>query len=292
MRKKPKTTNLINSIVWKKPARTSTTLNSADNLTVYRHDTAIFHSYLSVTHCPLIHQRALKRKRLPWVFISRLGRLASHISHDNSLRERGKSKNIALKTNSVHKKKNNKLHFHQRTQFVRNKSQRSEQSSFRPKCKRTWSWIDAHLADLCETIVYVISNYPNDCADIHCGVGFKCVCQGEGVGRTGVCWKPRRSLWVMACQRSTPVSDGVKAQVAPAGPSASTWCSSGHACPVRWCFSTPSSICRTLLPSLSLFSICSFYHLNSWTVLVSMQHAWVNLKYESPRLSLSLLVTL
>lgn len=42
---------------------------------------AIFHSYLSVTHCPLIHQQPLKRKHLLQVFILCLWRLAGHISH-------------------------------------------------------------------------------------------------------------------------------------------------------------------------------------------------------------------
>lgn len=31
--------------------------------------------------------------------------------------------------------------------------------------------------------MHVISNYPNDCADIHGGVGFERVCQGAAVGR-------------------------------------------------------------------------------------------------------------
>lgn len=39
--------------------------------------------------------------------------------------------------------------------------------------------IDACLAELGETIVYIISNYPNGCADIHCGVGFERVSGGQ-----------------------------------------------------------------------------------------------------------------
>lgn len=42
----------------------------------------------------------------------------------------------------------------------------------------------------------------------------------------------------MACQRSTPVSDRIKAQVAPVGPSTSAWCFSGHAGPECWHFCT------------------------------------------------------
>lgn len=34
------------------------------------------------------------------------------------------------------------------------------------------------LANLGETIVYLISNYPNDCADIHCGAGLDHVSRG------------------------------------------------------------------------------------------------------------------
>lgn len=94
---------------------------------------AIFHSYLSVTHCPLIHQQASKRKHLPWVFILCLWRLASHISLNCSVCKRWKSVNIRLKlsqnkTNDVHKKRN-----FSRTQFVREiRSKHPEQSSFWP----------------------------------------------------------------------------------------------------------------------------------------------------------------
>lgn len=43
--------------------------------------------------------------------------------------------------------------------------------------------MDEHLSDLGETLVFVISNYTNKCAEIHCGV-FDSVC-GEGPRRTG-----------------------------------------------------------------------------------------------------------
>lgn len=36
--------------------------------------------------------------------------------------------------------------------------------------------MDEHLADLGETLVFVISNYSNECAEIHRG-GFEAVCQ-------------------------------------------------------------------------------------------------------------------
>lgn len=55
----------------------------------------------------------------------------------------------------------------------------------------------------------------------------------------------------MACQRSTPVSDGPGAQVAPAGPSTSTWCFSGRARPECRHFRTslPSATHRSFSPT-------------------------------------------
>lgn len=61
-------------------------------------------------------------------------------------------------------------------------------------------------------------------------------------------------------------------------------------------FHTPLHLLH-IAPSLSLsllafVVISSVYHLNSWVVLVSLHHTWINLKYECPELSFSLLVTL
>lgn len=85
----------------------------------------------------------------------------------------------------------------------------------------------------------------------------------------------------MACQRSTPVSDGPGAQVAPAGPSTSTWCFSGRARPEcrhfrtslpsathRSFFSPPPHFFFTLLFSHKL----NFFSLKSLPSFHSVEH--------------------
>lgn len=93
---------------------------------------AIFHSYLSVTHCPLIHQQASKRKHLLWVFILCLWRLASHISHKSSVWDGGKGVNITLKQILSTKKREKKD-----TIYHRNKKSTSKHSPSPTKHEKT-----------------------------------------------------------------------------------------------------------------------------------------------------------
>lgn len=108
------------------------------------------------------------------------------------------------------------------------------------------------------------------------GAGRRTARDGRRLGGEGLRWKLRRSLWVMACQRSTPVSDRVKAQVAPAGPSTSTWRFSGRARPECWHFRTslhlqhmnyffppppPSRFSHKLYEILFVLPTCWFFQL-------------------------------
>lgn len=141
--------------------------------------------------------------------------------------------------------------------------------------------IDACLAELGETIVYIISNYPNGCADIHCGVGFERVsggqrgekdCAGQGSAESSIWvsewWLVNEALQFQTESRLRWLQ---RALLPPHGVSQVT--------PVRSAgTSALPSICNTLLLLFFLTilqcsfwtsRIYSFYYLASWAVLVS-----------------------
>lgn len=196
-----KTTSIIYTIVSstkgrlsKKPTRTRSALNSTDTFTVYRHNKGNF-SQLPVRDTLSTYPSAgLKAKAFAMSFHLPEMSDQSYLTHVDSLQRRDEYKfcikTCPSKTNSISHNNGNSSHFHQGDTVGKIRSQHPGRSQIQTNhCRETLLWIDVRLVAAGETIVYIISNYPNDSADIRAGCRVRsvrvcvCVCRGAGVAR-------------------------------------------------------------------------------------------------------------